>query len=198
MNFSETLEKFAIKHETCLFCQKHDRLFQCKLEDGSEIVYCPSCGSKHKTYRIKTYQKGRNFEYQVKKLLQSQGFTVFRCASSKPLDLVAFKLGKVLLVECKTSLNISEKDKEKLGQWSAKLGFPVALFSKGDGDIQVQIFEASQRKPWKNTFQLLEDFIQFLMEKFSQSFPDGDHWVNLSQLDSSQVIWNFLFGSETH
>jgi len=197
----EDIEGFRIKHGTCSFCKKWCGIFHIKTRDGSELVYCPSCESIHRTLRfgknhkIKTYAKGRAFEYQVKKLLEAQGYIVFRCASSKPLDLVAFRMGKVLICECKTG-SVSEKDRLKLGQWSLKLGFPVALFTKDNGSVQVEVFEPSERKHWKTTYELLADFLQFLLDNYSQDFGNGDGWVNLSQLDSSKAIWNFLFGKE--
>jgi Holliday junction resolvase len=198
---TEEIQSFKVNYRKCLFCGKWIGIFHIETKDNTELVYCPSCESIHKTLsfnkaqEIKTYVKGRAFEYQVKKLLESQGFIVFRCASSKPLDLVAFRMGKVLVCECKTS-SVSKKDKEKLGEWSVKLGFPVSLFTKVNSNVQVEVFEPSERREWRNTYQLLEDFIQFLLENHSQGFPDGDCWVNLSQLDSSNAIWNFLFGKE--
>ena len=52
-----------------------------------------------------TQLTGRRLEYAVRRKLKSVGFVVFRCAGSRPVDLVAFRDGKILLVECKTGLN---------------------------------------------------------------------------------------------
>jgi len=60
------------------------------------------------------YEKGKSFEKYVKKLLKRQGYLVIRAASSKPIDLVAIKDGKVILVECKFRNYLSPEDKEKL------------------------------------------------------------------------------------
>jgi Holliday junction resolvase len=49
--------------------------------------------------------KGRNLEYSVRDRLRALGYTVFRCAGSRPVDLVAIKEGRLLLVECKTGRN---------------------------------------------------------------------------------------------
>lgn len=38
----------------------------------------------------------------MRDLLRSRGYIVFRCAASKPIDLIALKDDKVLLVECKS------------------------------------------------------------------------------------------------
>jgi len=191
----DDIEGFKIKHGTCSFCKKRCGMFHIKARDGSELVYCPSCEGIHRTHKTKAYAKGRAFEYQVKRLLENQGYIVFRCAGSKPLDLVAFRMGKVLVCECKTG-SISAKDRERLGEWSVKLGFPVALFIKDNGSVQAEVFEPSERKHWRTTYELLDDFLQFLLDNYGQDFGCGDGWVNLSQLDSSKAIWNFLFGRE--
>ena len=54
---------------------------------------------------VSNYSKGRNLEYSVKERLKGLGYMVFRCAGSRPVDLIAIKEGKILLVECKTGLN---------------------------------------------------------------------------------------------
>ncbi|MFB3889879.1 MAG: hypothetical protein ACE14S_10345 [Candidatus Bathyarchaeia archaeon] len=136
------------------------------------------------------YHKGRAFEYQVKKRLLKDGYTVFRFAGSKPLDLVALRNGKVMFCECKT-YRATIEDKEKVGAWANTLGYPVCLFEKNDDVINVLIFEP-KLKTGKNIYAMLDDFIQWLQENFSGEFPNGDYWVNLSQLDSAKAIWGFL------
>ena len=49
----------------------------------------------------KRYERGRRFEYRVKRFLEGEGWVVIRAAGSKPIDLVAFKDGEVLFIECK-------------------------------------------------------------------------------------------------
>jgi len=49
--------------------------------------------------------RGRGLEYAVRDHLQDRGYIVFRCAGSRPLDLIAVKEGQILLVECKTGRN---------------------------------------------------------------------------------------------
>ena len=51
------------------------------------------------------YSKGRNLEYSVRERLKALGYIVFRCAGSRPVDLIAIREGKILLVECKAGLN---------------------------------------------------------------------------------------------
>lgn len=52
---------------------------------------------------MKGYYKGRRLEWKFKKKLEVKGYTVFRCAGSKPVDLVALKgeTKERILVECK-------------------------------------------------------------------------------------------------
>ena len=50
-------------------------------------------------------RRGRTLEYAVRERLRDRGYVVFRCAGSRPVDLIAFKDKRVLLVECKAGLN---------------------------------------------------------------------------------------------
>lgn len=53
---------------------------------------------------MKKYAKGRRYEYKIKKLFEENDFIVFRCAGSKPCDLITFnrRNGDVYFVECKS------------------------------------------------------------------------------------------------
>lgn len=176
-------------HHRCLFCNERCLTYFVTLKGGERLVICHKCGSIHKSQRVKAYVKGRRFEYQVKRLLESQGFTVFRLAGSKPLDLVAVRNGKVMFVECKANPSISGVDRDRLGKWSFKLGCPVSLFLKDGNSILVEFFEAKPRKHWRNTFELLNDFMQFLYD--NHHVPES-----FGNLDWEKIICNFLFGSE--
>jgi Holliday junction resolvase len=60
------------------------------------------------------YRKGRLFEYKVRDKLLEMGFAVFRCAGSKPVDLIAIRPdGKVFLIECKRSKKPTKKEIEE-------------------------------------------------------------------------------------
>ncbi|MEM3692448.1 MAG: hypothetical protein QXI39_00285 [Candidatus Bathyarchaeia archaeon] len=83
---------------------------------------------------MNNYVKGRMLEYKVKKYLESLGWTVFRCAGSKPLDLIAIRDGKAIAVECKASpydaecfLITDAKD------WSERLKVPVVVYFPDNG-----------------------------------------------------------------
>jgi len=51
------------------------------------------------------FSKGRGLEYVVRDRLRAEGFVVFRYAGSRPVDLIAIREGRILLVECKTGRN---------------------------------------------------------------------------------------------
>ena len=62
----------------------------------------------------KNYISGRNFEYRVKKYLESKGYLVFRTAGSHSIaDLIVFPRtpGKPVLIQCKHTGIISKKEK---------------------------------------------------------------------------------------
>lgn len=63
-----------------------------------------------------TQSKGRQLKYTVRRKLRSLGYYVFRCAGSRPVDLIAMKEGKTLLVECKAGLNpqLTPKQKDRI------------------------------------------------------------------------------------
>ncbi|MGW4121041.1 restriction endonuclease [Nocardia sp. NPDC004711] len=50
------------------------------------------------------YRQGRGLEYEVRDHLQAQGYDVLRSAGSKgAADLVGFKVGEIVFVQCKRS-----------------------------------------------------------------------------------------------
>lgn len=51
---------------------------------------------------MQRYAKGRRWEYEVKHRLEKAGWIVFRCAGSKPVDLIAIKERRLPhIMECK-------------------------------------------------------------------------------------------------
>jgi Holliday junction resolvase len=136
------------------------------------------------------YFKGRNFEYRVKQILLKEGFVVFRFAGSKPLDLMAIKNGKILFCECKTYPPTKE-DREKVGAWSTTLGFPVCLYWNSGNGVNREVFEPKLNVA-NNVYLMLNDFIYFLLDKYSKAFPNGDGWIDISNLDEEKAIWDFL------
>jgi len=135
---------------------------------------------------MSNYRKGRRLEYMVKRLFEARGWTVFRCAGSKPLDLVAFKNGFVTLIECKTG-EVTGEVFEKAQKYANLTGHPVQVFT---GGLNAIVVEPKERKKHANIYILLDEFIQFLLDHY------GDEYglVNLSSLDSEEAIWVFLRG----
>lgn len=86
-------------------------------------------GWEHPLDVLSNYSKGRNLEYAAKRRLEESGFTVFRCASSKPVDLVAVKQGLVMLVQCKTGLKpyVSKEELEKTLTLAMRAGGKAVL-----------------------------------------------------------------------
>lgn len=83
-------------------------------------------------------------------MLESKGWLTVRVARSKPLDLIALKSGSILLIECKYSSRISDKDRSRLVEM-AKIaaGKPVlALRKKYERKIHlINLEDGEQFKP---------------------------------------------------
>lgn len=61
-----------------------------------------------------SYRKGYRFEHKVKKFLEERGYRVFRCAGSKPVDLIALSANNVYIIECKGTGKYKKDDLDKL------------------------------------------------------------------------------------
>lgn len=85
-----------------------------------------------------SYAKGRRLEYRVKRVLESWGYFVVRCAGSKPVDLVAIKDGKAILVEVKSRNYLKPDEREKLRKIQETSGAEIWLAFPGD-DVGPQI-----------------------------------------------------------
>ena len=82
------------------------------------------------------YQRGANFEREVKKYLEEMGYYVMRSAGSKGLaDLIALKKGKTLLIQCKISGDISPKEFNAFTDLGRKLGVSTTLAKKVKGKV---------------------------------------------------------------
>ena len=85
--------------------------------------------------RLNRYRKGYLWELEVKKRWETQGWTVFRCAGSKPVDLIALQAQCLpRLIECKTGRPPSKNRQEQLRKFYEDLGFVYILEVKGDFD----------------------------------------------------------------
>jgi Holliday junction resolvase len=58
------------------------------------------------------YVRGRYFEYEVERLLRKKGWTVFRSAASRGIDLIAFRCcTRVLWISCKYGKRAAVSDR---------------------------------------------------------------------------------------
>jgi len=97
--------------------------------------------------------KGKRLEYKVKTIFQARGYTVFRCAGSKPVDLIAIKylrwqndkLSKpdheILLIECKKGGHYTIEQKMKQIALAKTIGARLILVEQKKRElIETQIY----------------------------------------------------------
>lgn len=81
--------------------------------------------------------KGRRFEYRVRGHFQCAGFFVLRSAGSRtPIDLIAFKRGMILFIQCKT-VGIMTKAKRQELYTLAEANGALALIANELGIYQI-------------------------------------------------------------
>lgn len=88
------------------------------------------------------YNAGRRFEYRVRDHLTAEGYDVIRSAGSKTkVDLVAFKPGQVLLVQCKHNGRISPPERRELLRVASHLpaAVPVVAFMQARKLVLVRL-----------------------------------------------------------
>jgi len=73
------------------------------------------------------YVRGRGFEYRIKQKLEGQGYFVVRAAASRPVDLVAIKDGRAILVECKVGKNPTKDVLKKLERYKRESGCRILV-----------------------------------------------------------------------
>lgn len=79
------------------------------------------------------YRKGYIWELEVKKQWEARGWTVFRCASSKPVDLIALRPRSVpRVIECKVGSPPSRSYQEQKVHKFAKLDVIYVIETKKD------------------------------------------------------------------
>jgi len=79
-------------------------------------------------YKTSAYERGRRFEYRVRRQLKEEGYFVVRSAKSGTVcDLVALKKGEILLIQCKLNKKISKKEREELAKLAEQVGGKALL-----------------------------------------------------------------------
>jgi len=87
---------------------------------------------------VSSKRKGTNFENYVKRKLLELGYVVFRCAASKPIDLIAVKDGSVVLVECKAFENPPKSSWSKLLELAQRCGAKALKVYKKRGKVVLE------------------------------------------------------------
>ena len=82
---------------------------------------------------MSAYTRGRAFEYRVRSRLEQQGYVVFRTAGSRsPIDLLAFRDGHALFVQCKSGhRGISRRERIALVDLAVECGAIAAVAERG-------------------------------------------------------------------
>jgi len=85
------------------------------------------------------YRKGAKFEWELKGMLEREGFAVLRSAGSHGVDLIAGRRGEIYAFECKStskeSLYILRDNVLKLLIFSERFGAKPYIALKMMGDI---------------------------------------------------------------
>jgi Holliday junction resolvase len=77
------------------------------------------------------YSVGADFERTVRRTLESEGYLVIRSAGSKsPVDLVCFRAGEVIFVQCKTNGVMGKVEREQLKELARDNNCQARLYSK--------------------------------------------------------------------
>jgi Holliday junction resolvase len=95
------------------------------------------------------YERGRNAEYAVKRMLQEMGYrwVIRSAASHSPVDLLASNGVETLAVQCKVGGYISLAEKDLLVEWALKLKARPCLARKNKSgrwvvlDVQADILD---------------------------------------------------------
>lgn len=91
--------------------------------------------------RSKSYIKGRALEYKVRRELEKLGFRVIRSAGSHtPVDILAFKHGKLIAIQCKMKRH-TQRDVNELIAWSKDMNASPVIISKKRGRYVAYIYK---------------------------------------------------------
>jgi Holliday junction resolvase len=146
------------------------------------------------------YQRGRRFEYKTQNYLRKEGWYVIRQSRSKFPDLIAFRDGTILLVECKVHGYIGPAERRKIRKLASRqLGGKPILASKREGDIMLQLLSSRSGK-YDKPFDISSRFhgnsrrIGHMLSKLSvdqkqnhTAKPHADNLVKPSDIGSSDV-----------
>jgi len=130
---------------------------KCTICEQKEAKYCRTCLKllvveavkrfiKRKPPRYilshgrSTVEKGSRFEVEIVRFLERHGWIVFRCHRSRPLDLIAYRSGKVYFIECKSHAVLFHEEWSRLQKLSRRLNQPIMnVFKDIDGNLKVRV-----------------------------------------------------------
>lgn len=128
---------------------------KCKNIFGSDWDKCIS----EKKPKQTQYQLGRSFEYRTRDLLKESGYYVVRSAQSKGLiDLVAMKMGRVLIVQCKRGGLLDKGEWDALFSLGSEIGATPIFTERADG-LNTNFWEIIAKKPPRKAQLALRNFI---------------------------------------
>jgi len=90
------------------------------------------------------YNKGRKFEYRVKRKLEGMGYFVIRQPKSAFPDLIAIKRNEVLAVECKYNNRLSSYELFKLLELKRAYGMTPVLAHKNKREREIKLRRLSE------------------------------------------------------
>ena len=102
-----------------------------------------------------SYRKGRSFEYYVREKFAKKGFLSVRASSSKgtpsyqpPIDIVAIRDGKVVLIECKKNKKSITKKLISLNtELGKKYGAESIIVYKDNGRVNALLLYTPYKIP---------------------------------------------------
>ena len=90
-----------------------------------------------------SYSRGRRFEWIVRSMFGSRGWVTVRAARSKPVDLIALKDGRILLIECKYNASMSRERRDYLMELARKAGARPLLATRRKHEKGVRLIDVS-------------------------------------------------------
>jgi len=92
------------------------------------------------SHGLSTVEKGSRFEVEIVQILERHGWIVFRCYRSRPLDLIAYRDGKIYFIECKSHAVLFYEEWSRLQKLSRRLNQPIMnVFRDIDAKLKVRI-----------------------------------------------------------
>jgi len=131
--------------EKCIVCkrQKAEYCKGCLKLIAVEVVKRMVKGKPPRyicSHKLSTVEKGSKFEVEIVQTLERHGWIVFRCHRSRPLDLIAYREGKIYFVECKSHAVLFHEEWSRLQKLSRMLNQPIMnVFRDIDDKLKVRV-----------------------------------------------------------